>query len=101
MRSSEQIKRTPAEWADHKAGIRSHALVELLRELGAARARGEEWIEWLADRAARRHRHGLRDELGRLVACPAPGCDHGRGDANPHLRGSSRSDRREPPARSS
>jgi hypothetical protein len=93
MRSAAQISRTPREWVDLQTERRRRTLAALLRELAAARRRREEWYEWMRARAERRHVHGLRDEAGRAIACPFPGCDHERGTVTPHLAGDGRSRR--------
>ncbi len=83
-RAAEQLTRTVGEYRDFKAAERQRILRELTAELRRARERNAPWYLWLIDRANGTHRHGLRDEDSRLVACPVPGCDHGRGEANPH-----------------
>jgi hypothetical protein len=41
------FERPPDLWADRGAAERERILRELLRELRAARARGDEWIRWI------------------------------------------------------
>jgi hypothetical protein len=96
MRSAEQIRRKPAEWADSQAIERQRQLRTLLAELRELRRDPPEWLVWLDARIARRHLHGLRDPQGKLLACPVPGCHAGRDDANPHLPARARSDRAAP-----
>jgi len=49
MRSSEQISRTPEQWADFKRDERRRALVWLLGTLRRARERREEWYVWVTE----------------------------------------------------
>lgn len=74
MRTAEQISRTPAEWADHKARERQRHLATLLTDLQRAADQNQPWYRWIIDRQQRRHRHDLRNEKGEPVACPVPGC---------------------------
>lgn len=83
-RTAAQLSRTPGEWKERQQEERRAILAALLRELEAARRRGDPWYQWVERRHRGEHLHGATDEKGRLIACPAPGCDHGRGTANGH-----------------
>ena len=84
MRSAAQLKRTPAEWAGHRKAECEQALVDFLHATRRARETNAPWYLWIVDRQAGKHRHNLRDEHGRTVACPVPGCRELDESANPH-----------------
>lgn len=92
MRSRAQLERSPREYLDYQAVERRKTLAALLEELRRHRERNEPYYLWISWRREGVHRHDLRDEQGRAVACPVAGCDAVRGQSNPHLA-SSRSSR--------
>lgn len=85
MRSRAQLERTPREYQDHQRGERQRILREVTAELRRAAERNEPWYLWVKWRREGVHRHDLRDERGRAIACPVAGCDAVRGSPTPHL----------------